>query len=176
MAHLARYATTRAGLLRVLDRRIQRWARAAQDDNDVHGTDIAEAAASARQAARAVADRLVSLGLIDDAAFAASRARTLARAGRSQRAVAAHLAARGIDSETARAALADDPEAEFAAAVAFTKRRRIGAFRTTPPDADQRKRELGMLARAGFAQDVASRALRLDRASAEQLTSARREL
>ena len=31
LSHLARYATTRAGLIRVLDRRIDRWARAQEE-------------------------------------------------------------------------------------------------------------------------------------------------
>ena len=43
LTHIARYATTRAGLLRVLDRRIDRWARAAE------APDIAGIAAIASQ-------------------------------------------------------------------------------------------------------------------------------
>ena len=168
LTHLARYATTRAGLLRVLDRRILRWARTAEGDT-------ADAVAIARQAARAETDRLVAQGLIDDAAFAANRARSLGRAGRSRRAVAAHLAARGVAGETTRAVLPDDPEAEFAAAVAFTRRRRIGPFRAAPFDVAIQQRELGMLARAGFSRDIANRALRLERDLAETLLRQVRE-
>ena len=49
--HLARYATTQAGLRRVLLRRIDRWARLQPD---------AEAAAPAIQAARQAADAVIS--------------------------------------------------------------------------------------------------------------------
>ena len=58
---------------------------------------------------------------MDDAAFAASRARSLGRAGRSRRAIAAHLAARGVAGDDARAALPDTQEAELAAALALAK-------------------------------------------------------
>ncbi len=164
LAHLARYATTRAGLLAVLDRRILRWLRAAEGDEAA-----AEAAVAAREAARGVADKLVALGVVDDAAFAASRARSLNRAGRSRRAVAAHLAARGIAGETAQSVLPDDPEAELAAAVAYARRRRLGPFRTAAADAARMQKELAAFARAGFPRDIAARALRMDHDAAEIL-------
>ncbi|MDE2575859.1 MAG: hypothetical protein KGL55_11180, partial [Rhodospirillales bacterium] len=66
LAHLARYAATAAGLVRVLDRRVERWARAGAAD--------AEAVAAARRAVREEVARLVAAGLVDDAAFAAGRA------------------------------------------------------------------------------------------------------
>jgi regulatory protein len=170
LTHLARYATTRAGLLAVLDRRIARWLRAAGNDETT-----AEQAHSARAAARRVADRMVELGLVNDAAFAENRARSLTRAGRSRRAVAAHLAARGIDSETAQTALPDNPEAELAAALAQARRRRLGPFRTAPPDPARLQKELAALARAGFSRDTALRALRMAPAEAEALLHAARE-
>jgi regulatory protein len=161
LAHLARYGTTQAGLVRVLDRRVDRWARAAGDPDP-------EQVRAAKLAARKVAARLVASGVVDDAAFAASRARSLTRAGRSRRAVAAHLAARGVAGEIAQRALPDDPEAELAAALAFARRRRIGPFRREET-ADDPRRALGMLARAGFGHDVANSALSMDPAAAEDM-------
>jgi regulatory protein len=157
LRHLARYAATAAGLTRVLDRRIARWAAAPQD---TERAETEAAAAAARAAARLVVARLVEAGAIDDAGFAAARAARLARSGRSRRAVAANLAARGIDADTAQAALAGTPD-ELGAALVHARRRRIGPVRagTADIDADARRRELGMLARAGFPHDVASRAL-----------------
>ena len=170
MTHLARYATTRAGLVAVLDRRILRWLRASE------GNEAAPAqAAAAREAARRVADRLVQLGALNDAVFAESRARSLNRAGRSRRAVAAHLAAKGVDAETAQSALPDDPEAELAAAVAHARRRRLGPFRTVAADPARVQKELAGFARAGFSRDVALRALRMDPQDAEDLLRAARE-
>lgn len=154
LSYLARYGTTRAGLIRVLDRRVDRWARAAEADPEV--------VAVARAAVRVVADRLVQAGAVDDAAFAASRARGLSRAGRSHRAIEAHLRARGVDAEIARDAVADDPDRELAAALAFARRRRIGPFRREELEPDAALRELGMMARAGYGRDVANTALRMD--------------
>ncbi|MDN3565510.1 regulatory protein RecX, partial [Paeniroseomonas aquatica] len=70
LAHLARFAATEAGLRRVLQRRVDRWARRAEAE----GLDAA-AAAAARALAAAVARQLVATGVVDDAAFAEARAR-----------------------------------------------------------------------------------------------------
>ncbi len=173
LAYLARFAATRAGLRRVLEHRVARWARAAEA---AHGADhAAEGARAARAAIESVVARLAEAGAVDDAAFAAVRARRLTRAGKSRIAAAAHLAAKGVDAATAAAALGTDPEAELAAALTLAARRRIGPFRTgAPPDATGRLRELGVLARAGFPRDVAERALRLDSAEANALVAALR--
>ncbi len=169
LAHLARYGTTRAGLIAVLDRRIGRWLRAGEQDEG-----RVAAAAAARAAARVVADRMVALGVVNDAAFAKSRARSLNRAGRSRRAVAAYLAARGLGGELVRGVLGSDPEAELAAAVAHARRRRLGPFRTVAGDAARVLKELGGFARAGFSREVAMRVLRMELGEAEVLLRAAR--
>jgi regulatory protein len=151
LAHLARYATTGAGLTRVLDRRVDRWARAVQAEP--------EQVKAAKAVVRGVVAKLAEIGAVDDAAYAEMRARSLSRAGRSRRAIAAHLAQRGVAAETAAGVLPDDAEAELAAALAWSMRRRIGPFRRSPVDQAGQLRELGVLARAGFAQPVARAAL-----------------
>jgi regulatory protein len=163
LAYLARYAATEAGLRRVLDRRVDRWAR--EQSADAVQPQVAEA----RRTVRAVVTRLAAAGAVDNAAFAASRARSLIRAGRSRRAIAAHLAAKGVDGETARAVLPVDEETEVAAAVALASRRRIGPFRSAPPDLAGRRKELGLMARAGFSQPVARHVLAMDRDAAESV-------
>ena len=162
--YLARYSATQAGLLRVLGRRIDRWARAAEAEP--------ETVATAQQVAREVVTRLAAAGAVDDAAFAAGRARSLARGGRSRRAISAHLAARGVPAALT-AALPDDPEAELAAALAYARRRRMGPFRQ-PPDPEQSLRDLARLARAGFPQPIAVRVLRMDPDEAEERVIAAR--
>jgi regulatory protein len=174
LAHLARFAATEVALRRVLQRRVDRWARAAEAEGQPREA-IAAAAAAARAAAAEVAAAMVQAGAVDDAAFAASRARRLARAGRSGRAIAAHLAAKGVDAATAAAAIPDGEEAELDAALAFCRRRRIGPFARTAEDADRRRKALAALARGGFAHAVARRALSMDAAEAEdRLLAARR--
>lgn len=159
LAYLARYAATEATVRRVLNRRIDRWARAQPDP---------EAAADQAATARALADqeirRLAAAGLLDDAAYAEHRGRALRQAGSSRRAAAVKLAAKGVAPATARAALGDDAEAELAAALVTARKRRIGPFRTREPDP---VRELGVLARAGFSRDIARRALDTDPDEAE---------
>ncbi|HSZ90372.1 MAG TPA: RecX family transcriptional regulator [Acetobacteraceae bacterium] len=168
--YLARYASTEAGLCRVLERRVDRWARVAAGTADADV--IAGHVSAAREAIRGVVSRLVAAGAVNDAVFAENRARTLVRAGRSRRAAAAHLAAKGVDPETARAVLPADDESELAAALVLARRRRIGPFRSgDAADMAERRRELAMLARAGFPQDVARRALAMAADCAEILVN-----
>jgi regulatory protein len=171
LAHLARFAATEAGLRRVLQRRVDRWARAAEEEGQ---EDVARHAAAAKAAAAEVARRMVAQGAVDDAAFAESRARRLLRAGRSQRAALAHLRAKGVDAGTALAAVPGGEEAELDAALAFCRRRRIGPFARAAAEGEDVK-ALGALARAGFGREIASRALRMDAEEAEtRLLAARR--
>ncbi len=163
LRHLARYATTRTGLLGVLTRRVERWARSSQP--------AAEQVSAAMQAAEAAVARLAAAGAVDDAAFVESRARSLHRAGRSRRAIAAHLQARGVSAELA--ALPDDPARELAAALLYASRRRIGPFRQ-PPDPAQHLRDLARLARAGFPAAIAAQALRMPFGDAERRVLAAR--
>jgi regulatory protein len=153
---MARYAGTEAALRRVLARKVDRWARTAEGDAE----DVAEAMRRARAAIPGVVERLRQSGVLNDAAFAEARARRLTRAGKSRRATMAHLAAKGVGG----ASLPEDPERELAAACAYLRRRRGGAF----GDALEPKL-LAAMARGGFAEAVARKALRMARDEAEAL-------
>jgi regulatory protein len=144
---------------------VDRWAGRALADG-VEAEAVAAQVARARDVVRAVVARLAALGAVNDAAFAASRTRRLVRGGRSRRAVAAHLAGKGVGAEVARAALAAEETDELAAALVLARRRRIGPFRVGEGDP---LRELGMLARAGFSRAVASEALGMERGQAEEV-------
>ena len=173
LAHLARFAATEVGLRRVLERRISRWARAAEAEGQARDA-IAAATAALHVEIASLAQSLVAAGAVNDAAFAESRARRLARSGHSRRAIAAHLAAKGIESETATAALPEGEEVELLAALAFCRRRRIGPFARVVPDASARMKALAALARGGFAQGVARRALAMEPDQAEEMLLAGR--
>jgi regulatory protein len=172
IAHLARFAATEAGLRRVLARRVDRWAREAEGQGQA---DVAPRAAAARAAAAEVAKRLVAQGAVDDKGFAESRARRLLRGGRSRRAALAHLREKGVDAETAAAALPEGEVAELDAALAFCRRRRIGPFATAEASPEARLKALAALARAGFGRDVAGQALRMDPAEADARLIAARQ-
>jgi regulatory protein len=161
LAHLARYASTRAGLIRVLDRKVARWGASELGNS--------EGVNSGREAARRVVARLVESGAVSDAAFAEVRARSLHRAGKSSRAIGAHLATRGVAVGMATQAARQEPAQELAAALIHVRRRRLGAYRATAGTADDFRRALASLARAGFGGSVAIQALRATREEAEAL-------
>jgi regulatory protein len=172
--YLARYSATAATLRRVLQRRVQRWARAAAETGE-EGIEAARAPLAA--AIEAEIARMVALGAVNDAEFAASRARSLSRSGRSARFIAAHLAARGVTGATLRDVLPGSDEegsrTELAAALALARRRRIGPFRPADKPHDP-IREQGILARAGFSHDTVERALATEPDQAEDLVIALR--
>jgi len=112
-------------------------------------------------------DGLARVGLVDDARFA--RAVVELEAGRrlsGRRVVESRLVAKGVDRESARAAMAelDDPGAERARAEELA-RGRAARMAGLPSDAAYR-RLVGFLARRGYApslcRDVARRALAVD--------------
>jgi regulatory protein len=148
LGYLERFASSAENLRRVLRRRVRRRT----SDPEI-----------ARQAG-ALIDELVERyresGLIDDAAYAAGRARYRLARGEPLRKIAAGLAAKGVDAEDRAAALATlretMPDADLAAACAFARRRRLGPFRRGPAD---RQRELAVFARAGFARREAEAVL-----------------
>jgi regulatory protein len=150
--YLERFASSAANLRRVLMRRVKRSAEA-------HGTDPAEGAALVE----ALIARLVKGGLLDDRAYAQAKAASLHRRGASRRVISGRLAQRGVEGELIAAAIDDIEEetgnADLTAACALARRRRLGPYRQAAARADQRTRDLGAFARAGFSLDVARRVL-----------------
>lgn len=178
LAYLARSSATAATLGRVLDRKVSSWARKAaraSRDPELVAADVSVC----RESIEAIVARFREVGLIDDAAYAKSRARSLSRSGRSRRAIAAHLAVKGVGAETVREALPNDAETELAAALAFARKRRIGPYaREAELDREQeraaKQKALAAMARAGFGWSTSERALGMDREQAdERITTAR---
>ncbi len=165
LSYLARFAATEAGLRQVLDRRIARWARSI-DDRDK----VTDQIAVAKQAAVKVVAGLVASGALNDAEFAAGKARGLARSGLSRRAIAARLATKGVNAKIAQSVLPNDPDTEVAAALTLARRRRIGPFRIgEAADAAARQREMAILARAGFTRDAVNTAMAMSHEDAEAM-------
>ena len=144
LGYLGRYSSSAENLRRVLRRRARRLL----------GTDR-----DRLRAADATIDGLIlryrESGLIDDMAYAASRARSRLARGRPLRRVVADLIEKGIAGNAAEAAIAalreEGAEPDLAAACAFARRRRLGPFAASS-DAHDRGRALGAFARAGFAR------------------------
>lgn len=121
--------------------------------------------------AAALADEAVAFCLkhafVDDTAYAAAKVRSGVRKGQSRPRIAASLAAKGVDRETADDFLAGMDE--LAAAVAFARRRRFGPWRAALLDVDQRRKEAGAFGRSGFSSGVAAAVMAMSVEAAEDV-------
>ena len=110
-----------------------------------------------------VLDRFTEVGLIDDAAFAASFVQTRHRdRGLSRRILSHELAKRGIAAEQIEVAIEPiDDDAELATARGLVARR-LRSMQSLAPDV-QTRRLVGMLARKGYSAGVCYAAIRLER-------------
>ena len=110
--------------------------------------------------AAAVLDRMEEVGLVDDTAYAGMLVRSQqAGRGLARRALAQQLRRKGVDDETAQAALDEvdpDDEEDRARALVAKKMRSISGL--TP--LVQTRRLAGMLARKGYPSDVSMRIVR----------------
>ncbi len=153
--YLGRYASTAENLRQVLRRRVRRRLMA-------EGSNDREGAAAAEPLIDTLVARYRETGLVNDASYAAGRARRGVTQGRSLRRIAAGLAAKGVDAADTAAAIAslrdEGADPDLAAAAAFARRRRLGPFRT---DLRPRERaaELAAFARAGFTRRTAEAVL-----------------
>ncbi|QDH13430.1 regulatory protein RecX [Formicincola oecophyllae] len=140
LRHVERFAATRASLEGMLERYLARWAvRATRAGMEA---DLAQAhAARLAPLAATVAESLEKAGVVDDAAFSRSRARSLTRSGRSRLAVKAHLKGRGVSTETMENALEESlgevagpgQQSELAAALVLARKRKLGPFALRAP-------------------------------------------
>ncbi len=151
--YLGRFATSAENLKRVMMRKVMRSA-------SHHGTDAEEGKALVED----MIGRFMASGLLDDAAYAKSRAESLHRRGNSARVIRGKLRQKGVgddDIASALEALGDDLEdgedPELAAAVTLAKRRRLGPYFNGTAADDTREKHLAALARAGFSYDIARR-------------------
>ncbi len=154
LAYLGRFSATAHSLEAVLMRRVHRSAR-------FHGTDPAEGA----ELVSAIIARYREAGLVDDAAFAEVRAKTLFARGTALRTIALKLRQKGVgdgEIEAALARLADGAEGagdadslNRQAAQAYARRRRLGPWRTGTAREGARERDMAALARAGFSYAIA---------------------
>lgn len=151
--YLSRYTTTTSHLKRLLMRRVHRAAT-------YHEVPVEpwEALVDAEIA------RLVEMGLLDDALFARSKARSLHRRGNPARAIRAKLAAKGLRGQVVDDALealaASVGDLELAAACTWARKRRLGPWaRERSDDRELRQKHLAKFGRAGFSYGVATKVL-----------------
>ena len=163
--YLSRYAASEASLRRVLTNRLRRAQMALPEF----------AADTLRQAAlRDEIERIIEAhtktGAVNDTAIADMKVASLRRSGKSGRFIQQKLAAHGLQKENVARALQDHDgaeageEAEMKAALAFCKRRRIGAFRPIGKGKEgDSKKDFGALARAGYSSAIIRSVLKTPR-------------
>jgi regulatory protein len=129
-------------------------------------------------ACTALVDELVRkferAGLLDDQAYTRGVVTSLRRQGKSRRAVVARLQAKNINADTALEVLHaydenqfnSSADAEMQAALIFTRRKKLGAFRKDKDYSEEKA--LAAMGRAGFSYDTARRALALSLEEAEE--------
>ena len=153
--YLERYPSTAEGLRRVLNRRVAR-ARMLE----------APVMENVKQAIDTIVAKFVDAGVIDDQAFAQTKARALHRRGTSTRLTRQKLSFAGVDGDTLDKAMegldqeldTDPKQREWQAAVALARRRRLGPFRRKDRK-EHRDRDLAAMARGGFEYQLAKKVI-----------------
>lgn len=136
--YLERYGSSSGNLRRVLRRKVERRTREREEvASDFHAL-VDETVA-----------HFLELKLVDDQAYAEARVATLRRKGTSLTRTRMKLIEKGVDAETATAALGRDEMAEAEAARRLVRRRRLGPHRTRER-AERRDRDIAAVMRAGF--------------------------
>ncbi len=92
------------------------------------------------------------LNALNDADYAQLSTQSAVRSGKSKRAIAQKLSAKGIDRETASVAL--EATDDLYAAVVFARKRGFGPFRRGELDDKRKVKELSAFARNGFGFEI----------------------
>ena len=146
LAYVGRFATSRAKLRGYLLRKLRERGWSGEQPADPG----------------AVAERLASLGYVDDRAYAAMKGRALTSRGYGARRVGAALHAAGIADEDGAEARTAAAAAAEASALRFAQRRRIGPFAAVAAiDRAARDKAVGAMLRAGHSLDIARRLVAL---------------
>lgn len=140
IAYVGRYATSRAKLVAYLARKLRErgW------EGDMSAP------------VDAIADRMVALRYVDDAAYADMKAGAMQRRGLGRRRIAQTLRQDGIAADVAARA-GPDEAAQWEAACRFARRKRIGPFASAPADRQAREKQLAAFLRAGHDPALARR-------------------
>ena len=104
---------------------------------------------------------------IDDKNFAEITTRSAVRNGKSKRVIAQKLSIKGVDKETALAAL--DETNDLYAAVVLARKRRFGPFRRETADEKRKAKELSAFARGGFSFELCKRVYDMTEEDAETI-------
>jgi regulatory protein len=147
--YVERYGGTTTALRRALWRKVDRVSQH-------HPTDRQQAA----QWIDAIVAKFQRNRLVDDLAWARSKARSLFARGKPPWKIRGELRQKGIDADLAGQVVEElvqtrevDPQLE--AAATYARRRRLGPYRPEHQREERRERDMGAMARAGFGWAIA---------------------
>lgn len=151
--YLEKYESSSDNLRRVLQRRIRRV--------EMKGAVVPEEALNWVENVVAEVKRL---GYVDDGRFARSVTEKYRKAGKSRKYICQKLTLAGIPADVQEDALAESEESEtrdsdLQAALLLVKKKKLGPFRPEEDRGTCRKKDLAVLARAGFSYQTAVKAL-----------------
>ena len=114
-----------------------------------------------------VIQNLENLGLINDDMYSEMKSKTYLRRGYSLNKIKMSLSLKGIDPERLKKTIdnikKENEDPDFYSAIKICKKRRLGPYR---PDANKEmffKKDIGVLARAGFSYDTSREVLNIDK-------------
>lgn len=138
--YVGRYATSKAKLAAYLTRKVRErgW------DNPERRPDI-----------EAMVEDFERLGYVDDAAYAASRARSLTLRGYGLRRVNEDLRAKGIGEQDAFEAREDSEAHSWQSANRFAQRKRIGPYAAEAAPVELKQKQFQAFLRAGHSFEIA---------------------
>ena len=137
--YVGKFATTRAKLTAYLNRKLRERGWVGDEAPEVER----------------LVERLAASGLIDDALYAQSKARSLTERGYGTARVRQSLRAAGIDEADASEAHEIAAEGAAGAALKFARRRRIGPYAEKALDRPAREKALAAMVRAGHGFELA---------------------
>jgi regulatory protein len=152
--YLAQRSASSEHLRQVLERRISKRLGNAESRDGIR--------AALTDLIGNVVDRLLGAGVLDDAAYAASKARGLARKGLPARRIRHELERRGVPWAESLLPEQFDEEEQ---ARRYAVRKRLGPYRAVERPSDP-ERDVQRLVRAGFTASVAKAALQVDKSDA----------
>jgi len=133
LAYVARFATTRARLAAYLKRKVAERGWEGGGEPPIE----------------AIVEKAARAGYIDDAAYALSKARSLAGRGYGPRRLDQALHAAGVEEQDGAAARDHAGREAAEAALRFARRRRIGPYASAPATPEAREKALAAMVRAG---------------------------
>ena len=157
--YLQRYASSASNFRSVMMRKIRKSCRHHSDQDFEPCVEMLDA----------LVEKFIRAGLINDDVYVEGVIRSERRRGRSQKAIIAKLASKGLASDFVKQKLEDaaqDKDAELEAAMIFARRKKFGPYAIKELEP---QKVLAAFARAGFSYDISKQVLRIEPRELEEL-------